>query len=116
MCTPRLAWLIAGVAALCLLFGAVAVERVPQHAAGQSSPHGILPVGTVPPQIRTAYPPPSGLQAPTPRRPESEAPKDLAPIAKHGGPGSDGRPEHGDGNGHGNSGHDDHNPDDSSQP
>lgn len=94
---PRRRWLAAGSAALVLLLGGLAVNRLPQQAAGQSSPHGTLPIGTVPPQIRQAYPPPSDAQPPTPDH--GHDPHDLTPIAKRGGPGSDGKPEHNAGHG-----------------
>lgn len=100
---PRRNWLVAGIAALLPLLGGLALNRMPQQVAGQSSPHGTLPVGTVPPQVRHAFPPPRDAQPPTPSR--GHDPQNLIPIGKRGGPGEDGKPEHteahGGGNGHG---------------
>ncbi len=99
----RKRWIVVAVAAAVALAVAIPEARLGvagPATSGQSSPHGVLRTDTAVPQVRQFYSAPSDLTPSAQRRPEREAPKSLTPIAAHGGPGEDGKPEHHSG-GHG---------------
>jgi hypothetical protein len=86
-------WLGIAVAAVTIPLGAAGIAGSTYQVSGQQGPHGVLPTGTVPPQIRHHYPASgANLQPPRPNHPAPGP--ELQPIAAHGGPDTDGKPEH----------------------
>jgi hypothetical protein len=98
-------WLATAVAAVSFPLGAATFAGSAHHAAAEQGEPGHLVTGTVPPQSRQYFSAPSDLTPPPPRH-SHEPPKELPPVARGGGPGEDGKPEHhsGQGNGHGQGG------------